>query len=406
MSKTINSTRKRLKPRRKERVIHGYFDTSDDQSDYLESLESNESHIDRYFAARLADPKTVNNSLNKGSKTLPTSLKFIKFNKSKMTKYPEIETDNTTIYKSIFHMMSSLNTDQDCRNHLEELLWGGIPTCKHCGSQREDHYRIKSRGEHKGYYKCKDCRMPFSVLIGTMFDSSKISLKKWFMAIYIFSSHKKGISSHQLHRDLEVTQKTAWFMLSRIRESFGASEDFVFDGITQVDETYVGGKNKNRIKKKKLSRSQGRSLKGKVPVFGMLGDNGLVYAEVVPNVKAATLKDIIRPKVKDGSIIVSDGYKAYDSLWWRYKHVTINHSGGYFKNGPYHTNGIEGFWSHLKRGINGIYHSVSRKHLQRYCDEYAFRYNTRKMSEGERFNLSLINADEVLRYRDLIASQN
>jgi transposase-like protein len=239
------------------------------------------------------------------------------------------------------------------------------------------------------------------VTVGTMFESSHIPLHKWFMAIYTFSNHKKGISSMQLHKDLGVTQKTAWFILSRIRPTFANNIDFEFDGITQVDETYVGGKNKNRNKDKKIKNTQGRSLKTKVPVFGMLNE-GLVYTQVVENTKGCTLKPIIKSKLKEGATLVTDGWVGYKGLDKYYKHKVIPHNKGQYKKGAYHTNSIEGFWSMLKRGIIGIYHVTSRKHLHKYCDEFAYRYNTRHMTDGQRFNLSLINADERLTYRDLI----
>lgn len=344
----------------------------------------------------------VNNLENKVLSDYTTSSKFIKFNKSIMAKHPNIELDTTHVFKSILKMVDTLNSESACREHLERLRWNGEPICPHCGSQRENHYRLKAKGIFNGLYKCKDCRKRFTVTVGTMFDSSHIPLRKWFMAIYLFSSHKKGISSIQLHKDIEVTQKTAWFMLSRIRNTFSNRIDFEFDGITQVDETFVGGKNKNKNWDKRTKNSQGRSLKDKIPVFGMISD-GMVYVEVVKNTRGVTLKTIINTKVKDGSTIVSDGWKGYRGLNRNFQHKVIPHNKGIYKKGKFHTNNIENFWSQMKRGIIGIYHVTSPKHLQRYCDEFAYRYNTRTMSDGERFNLSLINADERLMYKDLIA---
>lgn len=353
---------------------------------------------------RFPDPiKLLITRRKKVSKNLPVTPKSIIFNKSIMAKHPNIELDTTSIFKSMIHMIDALNSDNACREHLEQLRWNGEPICPHCGSKRENHYRLKNKGVFRGLYKCKDCRSRFTVTVGTMFDGSHVSLRKWFVAIYLFSSHKKGISSLQLHRDLNVTQKTAWFMLSRIRNSFKNNVEFKFDGITQVDETYVGGKNLNRNWDKRTKNTQGRSLKSKVPVFGMLC-NGMVYTVVVKDTSGRTLQPIIEEKAKCGSIIVSDGWPGYKGLSKEFKHRIVLHNKGIYKMGPYHTNGIEGFWSHLKRGINGIYHVASPKHLHRYCDEFAYRYNTRQMTDGERFNLSLINADEKLMYRELIAN--
>jgi len=349
------------------------------------------------------DPiELLTSCLNKVRKTLPVTPKSIIFNKTNMAKHPDIELNTAQIFKSVYDMGKNLNSEKACREHLEQLRWNGEPICHHCGSQRENHYRILTRGEDKGRYKCKDCRLPFSVTIGTIFEKSTVPLERWFRAVYLFTSNKKGVSSYQLMREIGVTQKTAWFMLSRLRNSISNRVDFEFDGITQVDETYVGGKNKNRSKGKKIENTQGRSLKTKTPVFGML-NNGLVYTQVVKDTKGKTLKTIINAKVKEGSIIVSDGWRGYRGLEKQYTHEVIKHNLGLFKKGCYHTNGIEGFWGLLKRGIIGMYHYTSDKHLHRYCDEFAYRYNIRTLSQGEQFNLTLINSDERLSYKQLIA---
>jgi transposase-like protein len=339
---------------------------------------------------------------NKVSKTLPVTPKSIIFNKTKMAKHPSIEPNTAKIFDSVLEMINTLNTEKACREHLEKLRWNGEPICPHCGSQRENHYKIRGRTEDKFRYKCRDCRLPFTVKIGTIFENSQVPLQKWFMAIFLFTTDKKGYSSYKLQRTIRVTQKTAWFMLSRLRNSVSNRVDFEFDGITQVDETYVGGKNKNRNKGKKVEKTQGRSLKTKTPVFGMLNE-GLVYTQVVKDTSGKTLKTIINSKVKKNSTIVSDGWRAYRGLEKEYKHEIIKHNLGLFKKGSYHTNGIEGFWGLLKRGIIGVYHFTSDKHLHRYCDEFAYRYNIRKLGVGEQFNLTLINCDERLSYKELIA---
>jgi transposase-like protein len=390
---------------------------SEELEEYFEPFYTNETGEDILYVllsqweieapksvfVKFPDPiKLLTTCRNKVRKTLPVTPKSIIFNKTNMAKHPDIETDTAPIFKSMYDMAKTLNTEKACREHLEKLRWNGEPICPHCGSQRENHYRILTRGEEKGRYKCKDCRLPFSVTVGTIFEKSTIPLQKWFMAVSFFTTNKKGISSHQLMREIGVTQKTAWFMLSRLRNSIKMRVDFEFDGITQVDETYVGGKNKNRKKNKKVENTQGRSLKTKTPVFGML-NNGLVYTQVVKNTKGKTLKTIINSKVKQGSTIVSDGWMGYRGLDQHYSHEIIKHNLGIFKKGAYHTNGIEGFWGLLKRGIIGMYHYTSDKHLHLYCDEFAYRYNISKLGIGEQFNLTLINSDERLRYKELIA---
>ena len=304
-------------------------------------------------------------------------------------------------FESLIHLIDKLQSEEDCRLYLEDVRWAGQPVCPHCGSISDRHYKLKIGGQFKGLYKCKDCRERFTVTVGTMFEGSNLPLKKWLLAIYLFLSHKKGISSVQLSKDIKVTQKTAWFMLSRIRHNLKSKSKPKFDDLTQVDETYVGGKNrKGRGKKKK---TQGRSLKIKVPVFGAIS-NGKVYTEVIRNAKGWTLKSIIYELVEKGTTIVSDGWQGYKGLANDYIHEIVDHSHGeYVKNG-FHTNSIEGFWSQLKRGILGIYHLVTPKHLAKYCYEFAFRYNTRDISDGERFIRFINFADKRLRYCELIAA--
>lgn len=308
---------------------------------------------------------------------------------------------DVTIFKSLVHLIDTLQTENDCREFLEKLRWKNEPICPHCGSVSENHYKLRSKGRFKGLYKCRDCRNRFTVTVGTMFEGSHIKLRQWFLAIYIFSSHKKGISSVQLAKDINVTQKSAWFMLSRIRHNFRDKSEVVFEGITQADETYVGGKNKNRNRGKRIKNTQGRSLKAKVPVFGLIS-NGYVYTKVVPDTKGKTLKGIIEELVAKGSIIVTDGWKGYRGLSKDYIHKIIEHNKRIYVKDKFHTNSIEGFWSQLKRGIIGVYHVTSPKHLSKYCDEFAFRFNTRKLKDGERFNLALVSADDKLEYRVLI----
>lgn len=180
-----------------------------------------------------------------------------------MLRYSKSITKNTE-FNSLIKMIEVLDTEQKCREYIEELRWNGEPICPHCGSVRENHYKLKQAGRFNGLYKCKDCRERFTVRIGTMFEGTHIAFKKWFLAIYIFSSHKKGISSVQLSKDIAVTQKTAWFMLNRIRHSFRVKNIEKFDGVTQVDETFVGGKNVKKPKERRKEKTQGRSIKTKL----------------------------------------------------------------------------------------------------------------------------------------------
>jgi transposase-like protein len=227
-------------------------------------------------------------------------------------------------------------------------------------------------------------------------------LQKWFLAIWLVTSHKKGISSLQLGRDLDITQKSAWFMLQRIRKCFGIDNDVQLSNEVEVDETYVGGKNKNRHANKKFKNSQGRSAKDKTPVVGMVERGGKVTARTVENVKSVTLTAEIIRNVKESATLYSDEWLGYKGVSRIYDHSIVKHNQGQYVNGRVHTNTIEGFWSLLKRGIFGIYHFTSKKHLQMYVDEFVFRYNTRKHTENERFNLLLCNIENRITYKELI----
>ncbi|NDW11215.1 IS1595 family transposase [Dysgonomonas sp. 520] len=301
--------------------------------------------------------------------------------------------------KSFIHLIKSLHDRKSCMEFLEEHRWQGVPKCHHCNCQSENHYKLKPTGEFNGLYKCRYCRKTFNVIKGTMFEGSKVPLEKWFYAIYIFLSHKKGISSLQLARDIEVTQATAWYMLQKIRSNLSIpTHDILdsFDGIVQVDETYIGGKDKGRI-----WQNKGRSTKQKTAVVGVISDNK-VCALVVKNTDGNTLKGIVYGLIKPGSTVVTDGWKGYLGISNMYDHQIVKHSKGSYKNKEgYHTNGIEGFWSHLKRGLKCTYHSASRKHLQKYCDEFAYTYNTRKISDVERFILFITSMHKRFSYSEL-----
>lgn len=181
----------------------------------------------------------------------------------------ETSTKQTGKFNSFVQMLDALPDERSCRLFLENVRWDNKPVCPHCGSVNEHHYRLKTRGEFKGLYKCKDCRERFTVTVGTMFEGSHVPLRKWFIAMYIFSAHKKGISSIQLSKDLGITQKSAWFLLSRLRANFNKPCELCFNGTIEADETFVGGKNRNRHASKKIAGSQGRSAADKVPVIGV-----------------------------------------------------------------------------------------------------------------------------------------
>lgn len=302
-------------------------------------------------------------------------------------------------FTSIFELIKAFPNEQSCINHLEELRWNGNIISPFDSTSKV--YKCKGNK-----YRCKNTGKYFNVRTNTLFDNTKIELRKWFMAIYIVTSHKKGISSLQLSRDIDVTQKTAWFMLQRIRNCFGIDSDEKFDNNVEVDETYVGGRFKNKhINERTEIHENGRrtGIDKKTPVLGILERNDKVEGIVIPKADAKTIKPIIFDKIDKSATVITDGFGAYRYIDNKFnKHEVVNHDKDEYVNGIYHTNTIEGFWSLLKRGIFGIYHFTSEKHLQKYVDEFAFRYNSRHVSTKVRFNIMLSNTEHRLTYKNLI----
>ena len=301
-------------------------------------------------------------------------------------------------FKNIIEFQQYFHSEEVCREYLERKRWNGISTCPFCGSHPVYRFADGKR------FKCaqKDCNKKFTVTVGTIYENSKVPLQKWFLAMFLISNHKKGISSCQLARNLGVTQKSAWFILHRIRDMHREKTAAKFDNVVQVDETYVGGKSKNRHADKKIPNSQGRSTKDKTPVLGAVDLNTQVAIQVVPDTKAAIIRPIIEKWVREGAIMVTDEWHSYNVLSEKFFHVVVKHIEGEYVRGAFTTNNIENYWSQLKRGIYGIYHHVSAKHLQRYCEEFAYKYNTRKIKDVERFEVTVRRCGGRLKYKRLI----
>lgn len=300
-------------------------------------------------------------------------------------------------FDSILDLIKSFPDEQTCVNHLEELRWNGNVISPFDPTSKV--YVCKGNK-----YKCKNTGKYFNVRTATLFDNTKIELQKWFLAIWLVTAHKKGISSLQLHRDINVTQKTAWFMLQRIRNCFGIDNDTQLDNEVEIDETFVGGKNKNKHTNKKDEIIDDVRISKKAPVIGMVQRGGKIIARKIDNTQSETLtKEIVR-NIKQSAMLYTDEYTGYSGMNKIYEHSSIKHSAGEYVNGRVHTNTIEGFWSLLKRGIFGIYHSTSKKHLQKYVDEFVFRYNSRIATDSYRFNLLLSNTENRLTYKKLIAN--
>ena len=310
-------------------------------------------------------------------------------------------------FKNLPELLDYFKDEQTCRTYLENMRWEGVPECPYCKSTGKM-YRIE-KGKR---LKCgnKQCHKKFSVTVGTVFENTKIKLRLWFGALYLLTAHKKGISSLQLGRDLNVTQKTAWFILHRIREMLRNDAPEMLQGVVEIDEVYIGGKDKNkhaskrsRVSEQKDPLRRGTENKGKVPVIGILQRGGKVVTQKVRTTTADIVLPIIGKSVAASTTVITDAFPLYAPLRDRYRHVVVDHSKGeYVKMKKFHTNTIEGFWSLLKRGIVGIYHQVSYKHLNKYTGEFAFRYNTREVTDCQRFNNALPLADgKRLTYKEL-----
>lgn len=302
-------------------------------------------------------------------------------------------------FSTLTEVLDYYKSEDRCRDTIERMRWPeGNIICPKC--REEKAYRM---GDCK-HYKCRSrqCRNRFSVTVGTVFEGTKLPLAKWFAGIYFVINRKKGISSYQVARDLGIGQKAAWFMLCRIREMLKNKSVELLDNIVEVDETYVGGKWENMCKDKRAKlRAAGRDTK--TPVMGLLERDGKTRLRVIGK---ETFKDLVRQHVCEDAVIVTDSHLGYQGLANEFVgHAVVNHSIEQYKDGIFNTNSIEGAFSHFKRMVIGTYHSVSPKHLHRYCEEFSHRWNTRKQKDTERFMNTLKQTEGRLKWKDLIGKK-
>lgn len=308
------------------------------------------------------------------------------------------------MFKNLRELIASMPDESQCREYLIDQRWpDGKVICPYCDCGKV--YRIKERSRF--ICSSKECGKKFSVTVGTFFQDSKIPIKKWLTALYLSTAHKKGISSYQLGRDIGVSQKCAWFMLHRIRGIMTKPLTRKLDNVVEADETHIGGSisNKHWQYRKDFIENERNWKENKTTALGILERNGELLLRVIDSHEVKQIQKTVRENIEFAATLITDESNTYNPLNDTYYHHSVNHSRQEYVRGLFHTNSVEGSFSHLKRMVYGIYHQISPKHCQRYLEEFMYRYNSRKMKDADRFTMSLSRIEGRLDYKTLVAAK-